>query len=397
MARRAALILTSRLPWPLDDGGRVASWQIVWSAAQEYDVTLLSLVPPGAETEPVPDALTELGIKVDRVPHRPPVLARAAAQGLFGRWPYTLARYQNAAFARVLRDRISALAPAYVLASPLHMAPYVRDLGGTPMILRQHNVEHVWMERYARGRGATPAGLYARVQAGRLRRAEASLCRAAALTLAIREEDTAALHALAPGARVETLPIGIDLDRFLLPRAAVPPVVLLAGSFAWQPNVEGALRFLADGWPRIRARYPGVRMRLAGKSPPDRLRAAARDLGAEVAADVPSMAEEFAQASVLVVPLWVGAGVRVKIIEAMAARLPVVATPSACEGLGLRPDEHYLEGATPVELADRTIEILGDRGRREALGGDGRLVAEERWSLSATAHLQNKLVAEATG
>ena len=395
MARRAAIILTPRLPWPLDDGGRIAAWQTVWAAAQAYDVTLLSFVPPGTENDPVPRALADLGVAVQRVAHRPPPSPIAAVQGLAGRWPYTLSRYQSPEFAGILRERVADLMPAYVLANHLHMAPYVEALPGTPMVLRQHNVEHAWMARYARERGVTPAGLYARVQAGRLKRAEASLVNAAALTLAIQDREAEQLRALAPGARVETLPVGVDLNRYPEPsRRPEPPVVLLAGSFAWAPNVKGAVRFLAEGWPRVKAGAPSARLKLAGKRPPPSLLAAARRAGVEVAADVPSMPDEFTRATLLLVPLWIGAGVRVKIIEALGARLPVVATPFACEGLGLTPGTHYMEGVSAADLGDRALELLRDPVRRDALAREGLATAEARWSLPEVAKLQNDLVAQ---
>jgi glycosyltransferase involved in cell wall biosynthesis len=394
MARRAAIVLTPRMPWPLDDGGRIALWQTVWAAAQAYDVTLLTFVPPGTELEPTPQALTDLNVAVDRVAHRPPSRLSAAVPGIFGRWPYTLARYRSAEFAAKLRERVLALKPAYVLANNLHMGTYVDSIPETPMVLRQQNVEHVWMGRYARSRGATPAGFYARLQAGRLKRVEASLCRAASLTLAIQERETEILRALAPGARIETLPIGIDWNRYPKPLPAEPPVLLLAASFSWEPNVTGAIRFLEEGWPRVRAGAPGARLRLAGKSPPAVLEAAARRAGAEVAANVPSMPDEFARATLLLVPLWIGAGARVKIVEALGAGLPVVATPFACEGLGLSPGTHYLEGESAANLGDRTLELLRDPSARDRLARAGRAVAEERWSLSAVARLQNDWVAQ---
>jgi len=171
-------------------------------------------------------------------------------------------------------------------------------------------------------------------------------------------------------------------------------VLLLAASFAWAPNVEGALRFLAEGWPRVHAEAPQARLRIAGKSPPRSIIEAAQRLGAEVAADVPSMPEEFARATALVVPLWTGAGARVKIVEALAARLPVVATRFACEGLGLTPGTHYAAGETGEELAIAALEVLRNPARRDALARVGRGLAEERWSLPAVARLQSELVAQ---
>src|SRR5262249_29313303 len=256
LGRRPAIFLTPRLPWPLDDGGRIASWMSVWAATRAWDVTLISFVPDGTESVPLPTAFTEHGVTVERVPFRPSGLPAAAISGLWGRWPYTLSRYRSKTLSALLQDRLERLRPAYVFANHLHMATYVDALGPTPMILREHNVEHLWIERFARARGVTPAGLYARVQAKRLRGVGRTLCRRAALTLGIQENETETLRALAPDARVETLPVGVDLGRFPSRQPVDPPVLLIAGSFAWRPNLEGALRFLREGWPRLRASHP---------------------------------------------------------------------------------------------------------------------------------------------
>jgi glycosyltransferase involved in cell wall biosynthesis len=392
MTRPAAIVLTPRLPWPLDDGGRIAAFQTLWAAAQTHDVTLITFVPAGTEGEPPPRELRAMSVEVVPVPHRPPAVAAAAVSGLVGRWPFTLARYRRPEFARVLRKRVAMIRPAYALVNHLHMAPYIDELDGVPMVLRQHNVEHVWMERVARDLGMSPAGVYAGIQASRLRKAEAKLCHDAALTLAIQDEETKALRALAPGARVETLPLGVDLDRYLEPRPVSPAVVLLAASFTWKPNVDGAIRFLEEGWPRLRAEAPGARLRIAGKAPPPDLVAAARLADVEVAADVPSMPEEFARATMLLVPLWVGAGARVKVVEALAARLPVISTSMGSEGLGLTPGVHFLEADAPGALAARAAELLRDPARREALARAGRERAEERWALPTVARLQNELI-----
>jgi len=394
MARRAALVLTPRLPWPLDDGGRIVLWQGLWAASRDHDVTLVSFVPRGTEHDPLPEPMRAVTARVVRVPHRPPLLPIALVQGLLGRWPYTLARYQDARFARAVREAVAAARPEYALVHHLHLAPYVDALGEVPMVLREHNVEHVWMQRLFPTLGALPAVVYGRGQARRLRCAERDLCARAALTLAIQEGDAEVLRALAPGARVRTLPIGVDLARFHEPSPATPPIVLLPGSFAWTPNVEGALRFLAEGWPRVHAAAPSARLRIAGKAPPPRLREAAARAGATLAADVPSMEDEFAAATIVVVPLWVGAGARVKIVEAMAARIPVVATPLAVEGLALEPELHYACADEAAALGDQVATLLGNPTERLRLAATGRALAEARWSLEATARLQSELIAE---
>ncbi len=397
MLRPTALVLTTRMPWPLDDGGRIVLWQSVLGTARTHDVTLISFVPAGEESAEVPGRVRSVCARVVRVPHRPPSAAVAAWRGLTGRWPYTLERYQDPAFSRAVHGEVTRARPDFALVNHLHLGPYHEALGKVPMILRQHNAEHRWMASYARSRGLTPAGLYARVQARRLRTAERALCERAALVLAIQEVEADALRALAPRARVRTLPVGVELERFLEPSPSEPPTVLLPASFRWKPNVEGAIRFLERGWPRVRSAAPSARLRVVGKGPPGVLRRAAEHARAEIAADVPSMEEELSRASVVVVPLWVGAGARVKIVEAMAARVPVVATSAAAEGLELEPELHYRAADDAEGLGDAVAALLGDAAERLRLSAQGRSLAESRWSMECVAHRQAALIAEVLG
>jgi glycosyltransferase involved in cell wall biosynthesis len=133
-----------------------------------------------------------------------------------------------------------------------------------------------------------------------------------------------------------------------------------------------------------------------GKEPPRALERAAEQGGVDLVGYVPSIEDELARATVAVVPLWAGAGVRVKIVEALAARLPVAATRLAAEGLGLTPGEHYAAGGTPGELGGQVATLLLSANIREALARKGREVAEERWEEGKILDLQNALCAEIT-
>ena len=172
MSRAAALVLTPRLSWPVDDGGRVVAWQNLIAVADEYDTTLLSFAPPGEPVEPPPELVVR-GVRVVTIPFTPPPTWLAVWRGLLGRWPYSLARYRSRPFARAIRVEIARRRPAFVYVQNLHLATYVDALDGVPMVLREQNVEFVWMARYARALGATLRGVYALTQAARLRRVEA--------------------------------------------------------------------------------------------------------------------------------------------------------------------------------------------------------------------------------
>jgi glycosyltransferase involved in cell wall biosynthesis len=393
MSRPAALVLTPRLPWPVDDGGRVVAWQSLLAIADDYDTTRLSVAPAGAAAADPPPELKARNVRVVTVPFVPPPGWLAAIRGLLGRWPYTLTRYRSRKFDRAVRAEIARRRPAFVLVQNLHLATYVDALDGVPMILREQNVEFLLMSRYARDLGPSPRGAYALLQTARLRRAETELCGRAALVLAIQAEEARVLRAIAPQARVEVLPVGVDLASFPARAPASPPVVLLAASFLWPPNVDGAMRFLREGWPQLREAAPQAVLRVAGKSPPLALREACAAAGVECAADVPSMGAEYARAALLLVPLWVGAGARVKIVEALAAGLPVVATTLGASGLELEPGRHLALGDTAERLADEVALLLADPSRLQALAAEGRALAEVRWSLAAVAAVQARQIA----
>jgi glycosyltransferase involved in cell wall biosynthesis len=391
--RPAALYLTPRVPWPADDGGRIVASQNLIAVAEEYDTTLLTFAPPGGRLE-VPQDPEARGVRVVAVPFSPPSVWISASQGLGGRWPYTLARYRSAEFDRTVRTEIARRRPRFVYVQSLHMATYVDAFDGVPMVLREQNVEFLWMERYARSQGISPRGIYARLQATKLRRTEAALCGRAALVLAMHEAEARAIRQLSPQTRVEVLPVGVDFGTSLKRAPAAPPRILLAASFLWEPNVDGAIRFLREGWPRLRG--TSAILRVAGKAPPPRLRDVCNAVGAELVADVPSMAEEYARAALLVVPLWVGAGARVKVVEALAAGLPVAATPTAVEGLGLESGRHYLLGNDPEGLANAAAAILASPARAASLSAEGHALARTEWSLSAVAERQSRYLTSLT-
>jgi glycosyltransferase involved in cell wall biosynthesis len=395
VSREPCLVLTPRLPWPLDDGGKIAAWQSVWSAAQEFETILVSLHDPALGSPPAPREVAECGIEVVEVPFQRVAVPLAAWRGLAGRWPYTLERYRSHALARTLRRLVQERRPAFAFVNHLHLGPYVDDLRPVPMILREHNVESLWMSRYADAQPRGPRRMYAQYQARRLRDAERILCHRASMVLAIQDEEAERLRALSPSADVRTLPLGIDFSSYPDPRPESPPIVLLAGAFGWEPTAAGALRFLETGWPALRQAAPTARLRIAGKDPPPALVERARQTGAEVTGYVASMRDELARATMLLVPLWEGAGVRVKIIEAFAARLPVVSTPLGAEGLDLEPGEQYLQSDTPEGIAAAAAKLLAwdDRGRAMAVRAHGE--ASKRWSLPAVAALQNRLCREA--
>ncbi len=195
--------------------------------------------------------------------------------------------------------------------------------------------------------------------------------------------DRAALLRLDPSLPIATIGNGVRLPP-LRRCPVVPPELLFTGNLSYGPNVRAAVTLVREVWPRVRARVPSVRVVLAGADPaPEVL--ALRGEGVDVTGPVPDLAPYRARAACFVAPLSRGAGIKNKILEAMAAALPVVTTSIGCEGLEIREGEHLAVGTGAEELAAAVVRLLEDAARAGRLASAGRRLVEARYTWSGVA------------
>lgn len=188
-----------------------------------------------------------------------------------------------------------------------------------------------------------------------------------------------------PWLEVATIAPGWDVPaQPLNPLGSGPPSILFVGGFGHPPNVDAALRLARVVLPIIRCERPDVRLELVGSSPPPEVRALASDW-VNVAADVPSVTPYLDQASVVVAPLTIGGGLRVKVLEAMAAGKAVVGSSRAADGLSARPGREIIVADGEAETARAVLALLHDVATREAVAQAARAWAERElaWSTMA--------------
>lgn len=221
-----------------------------------------------------------------------------------------------------------------------------------------------------------------RLRAGRERLAALQERRALsagyAASVYVSPSDAGVARRLVPAARVEMLPLGIDLAAFHPASAdAAPAHILFSGVMAYGPNHDAAMHLIASILPHL---PPSVRVRLAGRDPLPELRAAAaRDSRVEVTGSVEDMGAEYRRAAVFAAPIVSGAGFRNKLLEAMASGLPIVATSLAVEGFGATPPG-VVVADEPGSFAARLMELLADGPRRATLARAARAFVESGWS-----------------
>jgi glycosyltransferase involved in cell wall biosynthesis len=364
------------IPWPPVDGGRKRSMRLL-EAAERVDLIPHLLTADHANREG-PEVLRGRGWTVEVLPE-PPSDPRARLRQQLRRLP---SPYQPAVAAR-LRELVAA-APTMVLVEHTQSAYYEDALTGVPWILSVHNVDSQMMRTVAESRRPFTADwLRAWNRWHTLRSVERRAGAAAGAVLCVSENDRRTFAAL--NRRVVLSPNGID-DAFFgaarEPDAAAPPRVLFFGQLDYEPNALGIDRFLREGWPALRRLRPDARLRLVGAGASAELLALAeRTPGVEPVGFVDSLLGEMAASDVLVVPIWAGGGTRLKVLEAMAAAVPIVGTGLGVEGIGFEDDVHGLIRDTPDALAAGVAELLGDPARAARLAASGKVLAEDfRWS-----------------
>jgi glycosyltransferase involved in cell wall biosynthesis len=235
-----------------------------------------------------------------------------------------------------------------------------------PCVLFQHNVEsEIWRRHAATASNPVKKAMY-KMEFGKMERYERIVVRKFHHTIAVSETDRAIMTQWVEADRVTVVPTGVDLAEYR-PGVDAPeggPVVTFIGAMDWEPNIDGVNYFATEIWPKIKADVPEARLRIVGRNPDRRVQRSASE-SIEVTGRVPSVVPYLHQATVVIVPLRIGGGTRLKIYEAMAAGRAVVSTTIGAEGLDVHHGRDIMLADDPKSFAQAVIMLLRDRELRK--------------------------------
>jgi sugar transferase (PEP-CTERM/EpsH1 system associated) len=376
------LVFAPYPPYPPRFGGAARVYHLLRVLARPHRVTLLCFASPGEAAEQAP--LRELGIAVHTVDYPPAARWKRVYQirSLVGRaFSFYLhaSRAMTAALAGLLaRQRFDLVQVEFGDLGGYYTLP-----GSVIRILDEHNVEYRLFERTWRQERSPLRRLYYRLEARKLREDELAACRGVDAILTTSDVDRATLAPQVEGRPIRVVPNGVDTSYFTPEPAAVDSTrVVFTGAIDYQPNTDGVLYFCTEMWPRIRQAAPDTTFAIVGKDPPPQVRALAGDR-VLVTGTVPDVRPWMRSAAAFVVPLRVGGGTRLKILEAMATGRAVVSTSLGCEGIEVTPGEDILIADTPSAFADAVLRCLREPALRERLGARGRALVERRYRWEA--------------
>jgi polysaccharide biosynthesis protein PslH len=378
------LMVTHFFPYPPNDGGRLACFNPIKYLSRKNEVVLASMIEP-TELQYISEMKRYcLGVETYVRPRG--VDFWRSTRGMFFDPPGTASKFWDSGFEAVLRKCIARYAVDIVEFEHLNTAAYQRLVKNVPCILREHNVEYKVWERHAEHARSPLERWYVGRCAPRVRAYEAKMAPRFARSLTVSAADARHLAEIAPAARLEAIPFGVDTEYFY-PSPEVheePYRMVLTGSFEWKPKQHNLRVLLAEIMPLIRANVPEATLYVVGKGVPDELRRLAEGTpGVIVTGTVPDVRPYLRQASLVLNYLESGGGIALKVLEAMAMRKPVLSNPLGCEGIEVSDGREVCLADGPEDFAAAAARLLGDHVLRQSIaeGGYRKVLLQYGWGV----------------
>lgn len=381
--RMRILWLTPYLPVPTSGAG-TRVYNLLQVLARTCDIDLIAGSVTG---EPDQDASTEMRSVCRSVEVVPATITSQRhkrllqLKSLFGRHPM----HYRIFYSKEMQERIDRIArqnsyDAVVLESSF--MGYYSLPEGLPRVLDQHNVESEILLRSSQRERSMLRRAYNLLEYWKYRSDEWRICRQMNLILATSMRDCEGMLQWRGVPACVVIPNGVDTTYFVSGEQddnQPSNTVLFTGTMNYSPNTEAMLYFVDEIWPLIQERMPAALLQIVGHSPPPEIVKLARLPNVAVLGSVPDVRPYLAAAQVVVAPLRIGGGTRLKILEAMAMARAVVSTSLACEGLDVQHGRHLLVADTPLTFAESVCELLSNASRRAAMGKEGRQLVQESY------------------
>ena len=388
------LYLATHEPWPLNTGARLRDYHLARELARRATVTFAGVRNEGDAESPEPPAEAAFE-RVVMLTKEPSYTTGKIVRGMIGPVPVTVLNF----WSQKMRGQIESLLREgsfdSVQIEGVHFAPYIdliREAASRPALIADwHNIESEVMWRYAE-KASMARKIVARRTAALIERTERQLLQAADICTVVSRRECDEVRNTFGGRNVAVIPNGVDAAahseaeiraaalRFPVPVEA--PYLLFVGSMDYHANIDGVDWFVTSVWPALSKRVSGLKLVIAGRDPAPRIQAL-QSPEVIVTGTVQDVRPYYLRASAVIVPLRVASGTRLKILEAMAAGVPVVSTRMGAEGIEATSGKDILLADTERDLAESVETLLKNRPLAESIAAAARELVRTKydWSL----------------
>ncbi len=387
------LFLTGDIPYPTNTGARIRTFNIIRNTKAHADVTVATMTHDDTYSARL-GKLTDVCHDVIHIP-KPPESKLQFAQTLIGnlwhRWPVIVTRHQFPAYDDLVGRLVVSGQFDLIHCDSISLAPTVFPHRELPSLLTEHNMEAIIWERYVEEETNPAKRWYIQGQYNKVYAFEAEACRRFDAIAAVSPDDKSRLESSFAADNVSVVPNGVDVSFFApIPETPVQPTNLVfTGSMDWRPNQDGIRWFVEAVWPKVKALESQATFTIVGRRPPADIAAfPSRDESITVTGTVDDVRPYIAAGAVYVVPLRIGGGSRLKILEALAMRKAIVSTTIGAEGLDLRPDEDLIIADRPAVMAEEIVALMRNPERAAALAACGHAMVHKTYTWPVIAEAQ---------
>ncbi len=376
------LVIDEEFPYPLNTGKRIRTFNLVRELTREHQVSYLAY---GDRASQASEFLLRNNITTHAVP--PPDRRQSGPKfyyrllaNLFSKYPYIVTSHYTSEFQSRLMHLIESEKFDLVICEWTPYARFIRDIKNARKVIVAHNIESTIWERYERNETNPLKKYYIGVQYRKVLAFERSCFGWADGATAVTRQEAETIRSFGTKYEPAVIDNGVDTEYFAPKQTTIDPNTLVfTGSMDWRPNQDAALYFAAEILPILRNECPGIKAIFVGRNPTKQITDLGRIDGITITGTVDDVRDYIASAALYIVPLRIGGGSRLKILEAMAMQKPVVSTTVGAEGLEVTDGKNIVLADGPDVFAQTVLDCLSDNELTSQLAASGRQLVLDRY------------------
>lgn len=373
------LQLMNRVPWPLKDGGALG----IYNYTKGYhnagcEVTVATLNTSKHFVKDIPTELSSIATwQTCFIDNQ--VKPLGALKSLINNTSYNVVRFYSQAFEQMLIQLLKRQTFDVIVFESVYMALYVETVrlySDAVLVLRQHNVEYKIWNTLSKNEANPVKKYYLQILTKRLKKFEQSKLNSFDAIVPITQSDLDDFRKMNCHIPAWVSPFGLDITEYDAGEIETEPIVFHLGSMEWMPNQEAIKWFLQEVWPIIHLRYPSLTCEIAGRGMPKEM-TSMNVPNVTIHAEVKSASDFMRNKSIMIVPLFAGSGIRIKILEGFAMGKAIVTTTLGVQGIACQHEKHLLIADGAAAFADAICKLVGSPELRNHISINARKLATE--------------------
>ncbi len=384
------LLVASEIPFPPTDSNRACYYHLLRHLRRKHAVTVLAMSSGGTAEDAA--RVAEFVDEIIVVPHEIKKTFPRRLASLFSTLPFGVLLFRSAAYAEALKELLARKSFDVIIGGNVNMAQYTVDVEGAPKIIFPQDALSLYYRRLMRQAPNPAAFVYSLLQHLKLKRYERVTYGRYDACVMVARRDANIIREACPNLPIYFAHSGVDMPR-LEEATKEPHSVVFSGVMNYPPNADCVFYFANEIFPLVREKIPEAKFYVVGKNAGPKVRALSECPGVVVTGTVPDVIEYIRRMEVYVCPMRLGSGMKMKIVEALSAALPVVSTSVGADGMDeLVAGRDFVVADGPAPFAAAVVELLKDENARGRFGRSGRAAVEKAYTWDAYGRAWKKII-----